>query len=439
MSTKYNVRVSVIAAAVMAGATGNAMAATRVDYSFDVGVENNDNVAYTLLDPVTQRYLRAGFGFSITESSSTLHLNLIGRGDYRDYHGMYTGTLDGQLGGQLDWAVVPNRLLLTVENNLSLQPVDALSADSPGNRQQVNVFGLGPTLLFDMPSAIRGRAELRFVDNQAQVSSQYNSQQVAAAVRAIKELSPATRVSANVQMQQVNFDDKTAARDYDRYDLFARISRSLAHFELGADLGYSHMSYSRGESRTDPLLQLDAQWRPTASSQLTLSAADQFSDTATDALRGLEAPVGQTTVVVPQQVHIGNAIINGSPYVMRSATLGYSYTGPRLHFAVSPYVQKQHYTDPGLFDQKGQGGSINLQWKIRPSLTLAASAIRDKVDYTALDRQDQTQRIGAQLHYRWTRHLGANLQWERYQRQSSAPGQNITQHMVYLNISYSNR
>jgi hypothetical protein len=439
MPTKYAVRVSAITAAVIAGVATDAWAGTRIDYTIDMGVENNDNVAYTAFDPIAQRYLRAGLGFSVTESSSTLQMNLIGRADYRDYHDVFSSTLDGQLGGQLDWAVVPERLLITAENSLSLQPVDALSADSPGNRQQVNVFALGPTLLFNMPSGMRGRAELRFIDDQAQISNQYNSHQVAAALRAIKEFSPVTRLSANVQMQQVNFDHNTIARDYNRYDMFGRISRSLAHFELGADLGYSHVDYQRGEkSRTDPLMQVDVNWHPTANSQFTLNASDQFSDTATDALRSLEAPIGETPVVVPQRVQIGNAVINGSPYVMRSAGLGYTYTGPRLHFAISPYVQKRHYTDSDLFDQKGQGGSINLEWTIRPPLKLATYAVRDKLDYTMLDRQDQVQRVGAQLHYRWTRHLGVNLQWERYKRESSAPGQNITQNMVYLNISYSN-
>lgn len=442
MPNKY-IRASVITAAALAGSATDAWA-TRVDYTIDVGVEDNDNVTYTAIDPIAQRYLRAGLGFAITQDVSALQMSLTGRAEYRNYQDdAFGSTVDGQLAGLVNWVALPDRLFVTAEDSLSVQPVNVLAPDAPGNRQQVNVFSLGPTLLFSMPAAMQGRAELRYVDNDAEITDEFNSQHVSLALRAIKELSQTSRLSMNAQVQQVDFDNDIVARDYDRYDLFARYSRSLAHFELGADFGYSRIDYRRGESRSDPLLRLDAEWNPSQNSQFTASASSQFSDTATDALRGVEAgsPSGasDTPAEVPGQILTGDAVVNASPYEVRSLDLGYAYTGTRLHFAIAPYVQKRNYVDSDEFDQKSRGGRFDLEWVARPQLTLGLYATHDNLDYTVLDREEKTSRLGATLRYRWTRHLGLNLQWERYKRESSEPGQDLEQNIVYLSVSYTNR
>ena len=73
-------RISLIAAAVLATLPGHAQAA-RVDYTVDLGMERNSNVTMAPVDPIEQRYLRAGVGFSITEGVSALQLNLDGRAE----------------------------------------------------------------------------------------------------------------------------------------------------------------------------------------------------------------------------------------------------------------------------------------------------------------------------------------------------------------------
>ena len=319
-------RFSVLAAAVLATFSGHALAA-RVDYTLDAGVEHNSNVTMAPADPIEQRYLRAGVGFSVRENVSVLQLNLDGRAEYRDYEDdIFADTVDGTLSGRLNWVAIPGRLFFVAEDNLTVQPVDSLVPDGPGNRQQVNVFSAGPTLLFNWTSSLHGQAELRYALSDAEVTDEFNSQRLAAAVRTIKELSPTSRVSLNVQAQRVDFDDDVVARDYNRYDAYGRYVRELAQFELGADVGYSRIDYRRGQSRSrsDPLLRADAKWNPSPRSQLTLAASSQFSDTATDALAGIES---ESTI--PQNVLTGDAVVNASPYEIRSLDLGYRFTSTR--------------------------------------------------------------------------------------------------------------
>ncbi len=427
-------RVSAIAASVLATCSGHALAA-RVDYTLDLGMEQNSNVTMVPIDPIEQRYLRAGVGFSVTENVSALQLSLDGRAEYRDYEDdIFADTVDGTLSGRMNWVAIPGRLFFLVEDNLTVQPVDSLVPDGPGNRQQVNVFSAGPTLLFNWTSSLHGQAELRYVLSDAEVTDEFNSQRLAAAVRTIKELSPTSRVSLNVQAQRVDFDDDIVARDYNRYDIYGRYVRTLTNFELGADLGYSRIDYRQGESRSEPLLRADAKWNLSPRSQLTAIVSSQFSDTATDALTGI-----QSETTVPENVLTGDAVVNASPYEVRGVDLGYRFTATRVTLSLAPYAQKRDYVDSDEFDQKTRGARFDLNWLMRRSLTLGTYTTWERLDYTQLGREDKTTRIGARLEYQWAPRWSARLHAERYKRESTDIGQDVAQNLVYLSVAYSNR
>jgi hypothetical protein len=163
-------------------------------------------------------------------------------------------------------------------------------------------------------------------------------------------------------------------------------------------------------------------------------ASSQFSDTAIDALSSIEADA-----TLPENVLTGDAVVNASPYEIRNLELEYTFTNTRLNFMVAPYVQKRNYVDSDEFDQKNHGLRSDLHWLLRRSLTLGIYGTYENLEYTQLNREDETTRVGATLRYQWTRHWSAGLEWERYKRDSNAAGQSVSQNLVYLSISYSNR
>lgn len=433
MHPKY-LRASVIATSLVC-VPGTAWAA-RVDYNLDLGMEWNDNVTLAPSDPIDQRYLRSGIGFLVTENNSSLQAHADGRVEYRDYEDdVFSDTVDGTLSGSLNWIAIPQRLYFLVEDNLSIQPVDALVPDAPGNRQQVNVFSAGPTMMFNWSPTLQGQAELRYVNSDAEVTDEFNSQRLALALRTIKEFTATSRASLNVQAQRVDFEDDIVARDYNRYDLFGRYSRTRAQFELGTDLGYSRIEYRQGnQTRSEPLFRFDAAWSPNERHRLSVLASSQFSDTAIDALSSIEADA-----TLPENVLTGDAVVNASPYEIRNLELEYGFTNTRLNFMVAPYVQKRNYVDSDEFDQKSHGLRSDLHWLLRRSLTLGIYGTYENLEYTRLNREDKTTRVGATLRYQWARHWSAGLEWERYKRDSNAVGQSVSQNLVYLSISYSNR
>lgn len=431
---RKTIRASVIAGAIAASLPFTALAA-RVDYNVDLGVEWNDNVALSIADPIDQRYLRGGLGFTFTETNSAIQASVDGRIEYRNYEDdIFSDTVDGTLTGRVNWIILPQRLFFLAENNLSVQPVDALVPDAPGNRQQVNVFSMGPTLLVNFSPSLQGQGELRYVNSDAEITDEFNSQRIALALRTIKELSPTSRVSLNLQAQRVDFEDDIVARDYNRYDVFGRYSRTLAQFELGTDLGYSRLDYRDGESRSEPLIRLDAAWNPNPNHSLGVALSSQFSDTASDALSGIQADA-----TLPESVLTGDAVVNASPYELRSLDLSYAYTSTRTTFSLTPYLQNRDYVDSDEFDQESQGVRADYSWLVRQSLSVGAYATHESIDFTELDRTDDTTRLGAVLRYQWAPRWSAAVQWERYKRDSTEIGQNVSQDIVYLSISYTNR
>lgn len=431
-----HLRATMIAAGILAAYHCNAWAA-RVDYTVDVGVEDNSNVALAPLDLISQRYLRAGLGFLVTEDVSALQVNLSGRAEYRDYRDdVFSDTLDGTLAGHVNWTAIPDRLFFSVDDSLSVQPVDALAPNAPGNRQQVNVISLGPALLFNWSPAWRGRAELRYINSNAEVSDEFNSEHVVMALSAARNLSGSSTLTLLTQARQVDIDNDVVARDYRRYDLFARYARSLSRFAFAVDAGYSRVDYRRGSGRSDPLLRANLDWNLTPRSTLSATASRQFSDTASDALRSIATVASDN---VPDSVLTGNAIINASPYVVRSTELNYEYTATRTRISAGAFTQKRNYVDSDLFDQKGHGTHLDIDWTLRPALTIGAHVAYDKLKYTSIDREDKNLRAGANLRYQLARHWHTNLSWDRYKRDSTDLGQNVAQNIVYLSISYSNR
>jgi hypothetical protein len=281
---------------------------------------------------------------------------------------------------------------------------------------------------------LQGQGELRYVNSNAEITDEFNSQRIALALRTIKELTPTSRISLNFQAQRVDFDDDIVARDYNRYDVFGRYSRTLAQFELGTDLGYSRLDYRQGESRSEPLIRLDAAWNPNPNHSFGIAVASQFSDTASDALSGIQADA-----TLPESVLTGDAVVNASPYEVRSLDLSYAYTSTRTTASLTPYLQKRNYVDSDEFDQESQGVRADYQWLVRQSLSIGAYATHESIDFTQLNRTDDTTRLGAVLRYQWAPRWSAALQWERYKRDSTAVGQGVSQNIAYLSISYSNR
>ncbi len=430
---------ALIGASVLAASPHTAHA-LRIDYIIDLTAERNDNLLLTPSNPISLTVLRPGVGFEVSHDSSTLQTRISGRAEYRRYgDSRFDDVVDGSLTGRVNWVAIPERLSFSVVDSLTLQPVNTLAADTPGNRQQVNVLSAGPTLSFEWGGGWRGISELRYVRSDAEITDEFNSQRIDLALRAIKPLSTTSRLAFNAQVQRVDFEDDSIARDYRRSELFARYSRTLNRFDIAVDAGCSRLDYRSdlpgfAGARADPMLRTDLTWRPNDSHSLSARFHSQFSDVAADSL----ASVGENAEL-PTEVVTGDTVVNASPFLERRLETEYTFTTTRWSFSATPYLDRLRYDDTDAFDQNGYGAAIEANWRARRNLMFGFTSALDHTEYVNLNREDETRRYAGHVRYDWARHWSGMLTLARYQRESTAAGQNADQNVFSLTFSYSNR
>ena len=219
---------------------------------------------------------------------------------------------------------------------LGVQPINALEPNTPNNQQQTNVFAIGPTLNFRMGPTVRGEAELRYINSYAEETDDFNTNRGSAALRAIKDLSASTTVSANITDELVDYNDNTVGQpDYSRYNVYGRYTRKWTKVDFVGDLGYSWLKYSGLlEDRDSPLARGALTWRYSDRSTFGLDFAYQYSDAATDMMTGADI------TTIPTNIATGEATTTSQPYLERRLGGSYFYAGERFGFNVAPYLPR---------------------------------------------------------------------------------------------------
>ncbi|MDH5833912.1 outer membrane beta-barrel protein [Luteimonas kalidii] len=432
--TSRRIPTTLIAVA-MAGAVPGAAHAVRIDYTIDAGYEHDDNVTLSAEDQIEQDIARVGFGFALEQASSTVQASMIGRIDHRRYEDVYDNLTDRMFEGRLNWMVVPDRLALVLEDSYGVQTINRTAPGSPDNRQQVNVLSVGPDLQFGLGPARRGVAELRYINSDAEVTQEFNSDRVLAGLRILQELDATRTLSWNMQGQQVDFDNDEFARDHRRYEAFVGYRHVFRRFDMTVDAGYAYLDYEDGQTRGDPLLRAAFGWEPTERSRFSVALANQFSDAAVNALDQID-----TTSGVPASVLTGNTTITAYAYEQRSIGVDYTYTGTRLTVSFNGTAQELDYVDEAASGEESRGAGASLRYRLRPTLVLSGSAYTNRSEFGAPEGRTETDRLYAiGLEKEWSRHWSTNLSVTRYERESSAAVGDFEQNVVYLNLTYRNR
>ena len=411
--------------------------AGQFDYSFYGGVEHSDNINLSATAPVSQWVLIPGLGFDYAQQGATLQARVTGAAEYRDYMGgPYADQKLGELAGMANWTVLPERLDFVAQDYASVQPVSTLSSDAPGNQQQTNVLTVGPTLHFDLGTAMRGQAELRYINSRASRTTEFNSSRGDAALRLMRDISPTSQLSLNLETQKVNFDN-SGQIDYRRDEAFVRFVRRLAHLDLDVAAGWSQIRLAGGlGSASDPLVRANVSWHASARDTFGVSFTRSYSDAAQDLINLAEPVETGSRVTPPLSIQTGGAVIGSGIYLERRVAAHYDYSGERFTFSLSPWYRRLHYVEGSQLDQTGRGGDVGVDYRLSPRLTLSGFANYEREDYTTLDRRDTTTNLGVALRQSMNSHWSWRLSLVNQHRTSTAPGEGYRETEVYVGVVY---
>jgi len=410
--------------------------AAELNYSIYAGVANSDNINLSADQPISQNILIPGMNFSLDQQGAVLQATAAGNVEYRDYLGnRFSDQTQVQLAGQANWTVIPSRLDFIVRDYAGIQPVDRLSSNGPDNQQQTNVFAAGPTMYFRLADTLRAQAELQYVDSYAEKSKDFNSQRSQAALHVLKDLNATDQLSANIGRQNVTLDPRADNPDFDRTELYGRYVSKLSRFNLDLTVGWSKIDFDQAGMRTttSPMQRVEIGWDPTHRSGLALSASRGYSDAAADML----ASPNQVIEGTGRGINISNVVINSQVYLERQIEGRYTFTGERLIFTVAPYYHKYNYVADPTNDQISRGGTVNLDFRLRPTLLLSAVASAEKTAYDTLARRDRSTIYGVTLSQQRSTHWGWRTSFSHQDRKSNVAGQGYRENQVYFAVIYS--
>ncbi len=436
MST-HRTRACVLGSMLAIGATS--ASAAQFDYGWRVGVGHSDNIGLTAADPVSQNMLIPGFDFSYQQQGATFQADVVGNVEYRDYlaHAFDNQTL-AQLAGQLNWTMLPERLDFTVRDAASVQPLSTFSSNAPDNQQQTNVLTLGPTLRFRLNPTVRGQAELRYIDSRASKTDEFDSSRGLLALRLFKDLSPNATLSANAETERVTFDHSEAGPAYNRTQVFVSSANRLSQMDINASLGWSRLSFDQARSVNTPLARLSVAWRMTPNSTMLLRGARQYGDAAEDLINQLDQNPGESALAppAPSNINTGATVISSQVYTERRFEAVYTYVGTRWNLRVAPLYRDFDYINDPADSQRGRGGTLGLDYRLRPRTTLSLFGNTESMEYRAVARTDRTTNFGLILNTQRTEHWSWNASFTRRLRHSDSAGASYHANEVYLGVVY---
>lgn len=409
--------------------------AQEIHWQADLGLEHNDNINLSESDPVSATVLEPAIGFTLRQHGSTFQADVAGRAEYRDYlEGPYASEFRSFLAARGNWSAIEDRLDLTAENYLTVQPVNPLAADVPSNQQQTNVFAVGPTLRFRIGPTTRGLAELRYINSWAEETREFNANRWAAALRAIKDLNAYSAISFNAVADRIDLRDDVALPDYSRYSAFVRYERSTSQLVLNADAGYTWLRYSRaGDDNVSGLLLRGHLARPlTPRNALTLDLARQYTDAAAAMMLGTS--IGER---IPSAISTGDATVTADSYRERAAALAWVYTGPRATVRIGPFHRDLEYVHDIVFDQRSTGAILDSTWLLRPLWAIGFQARAENTRYTRVDRHDHVRDYTLYTGRQWTAHWSWRVALSHYRRSSNLPDGSANANIVYAGLTWA--
>ncbi|MFT3790726.1 MAG: hypothetical protein QM741_06545 [Rudaea sp.] len=423
-----------------------AFAAHAIDglnYSLQVGLEHSDDMNQSAVNPIGQSALLPQINFDWTERGSVLQADVNGQVQYRDYlGGAFDNEIRGQLSGIVNWIILPQRLSFDFEDYAGVQPVNVFATNAPDNQQQTNVFSLGPTLQFLLGSALKGEADVRLTSTTASVTREFNSQRTSGAFRAIRDLSPTDQLSGNVEAEHVHLTDATGGPDYDRYASYLRYQSKLAQIDLDAALGYSKLDFSQAAGRSGVLARGSLTWHATASSQLEMHVARQFSDAAEDLMIDPATLLARTT---GGPIVAGSVPITSQIYLEKRIDVAYAFRSTRFDFRVAPFYEKldysivpgQDFIANGATGQSGHGATLNANYRLRPLWSIGFNASEDTRKYAQVGRLDEDLTYGVDLLNQLTHHWSWRVDLIHNQRSSSVAFQGFRENVAMLTVIFN--
>lgn len=403
----------------------------------ELGIEHSDNRGR--FDPrgPSDTLLVPRLDVTVFRTGARLDLRGVGQIEFR--HSLpdrFEDELRANVRTELDWKLLPGRVTWNFADVASVESVDVLAVDNPGNLQQTNVFATGPELALGTRGPWRGILRARFAASLAEETDEFDTNRTSMLARAIRSLGPTRRVSVEFEAADLRVRDKLFVdAEHQRGDLLARYSTEGASTRLELVGGHTWTDFDTGRSPVEPLGRVELAWRRGNSLRAHLAASHELSDAARDLLMGLET-------LDPEQLErppgIGRRLRVGAEiFILDNFEAGIGYSGSRQQINLTAFYRDYDFgrRNPEL-DFSGNGLFAAFSRKLSGTTTAGAGFTLERRRFKLESRRDTDLHATLFLERRLNRRLAVRGSLARNQRWSNVFGADSRENVLGVAVIF---
>lgn len=419
--------------AVVALGSGPVVRAQEMEtaYGARVGIGATDNIRRSATAETDETIATAGVNFSLAQKSRRLTTDATGDFSYLNYlDDVFDDEIVGSFAGQARLGIVPERFEWLFADNFGQASRQAFEAATPENRENINYFTTGPTLVIGAGSTTRLSLDGRY----SQVSyetSRLDSDRLGGNVALIRQLGSSSSASLNVAYQDVDFNDDALNTDFETREAFVRYDVTGGRTSLGVDLGYTEVEQME-QKDSGMLARMQASRRVSPSSTLSLSLGREFSDSGNlfqqlQSMQSTQAGPGGIQPVQP----------TSDPFTSTYGTLGWYFERNRTGFGLSAAHFDEDYEEDNLRDRTRTSFSASLRRHLTPTVQLLASVERTEEEFGEAS-QDFSELYGTMLlSWQLGRRISLEFQYERVDRDADGLAAEYVENIAWVRVSYA--
>jgi hypothetical protein len=365
--------------------TAQGQGAEPFDWNATLGMDYSDNILRTVdnEESATTAYagLRVNGRLQRPRYDASLKTDL----SYHEYlDSDLTGEVVGGLDGALNIGIVPERFFWLTSDQFGQVKSNTQAADTPLNRQNINVFSTGPQLLLPLGGRTQVQLDGTWSDVYYEDADDADSTRTRGALSLNHNLSDATSLSVSASRERVELDVEAPAIDrYDVDEYFVGYNVTGRRTTLNVNLGYNQLDDGI-DTYGGTLIRLNVTRKIATRSSVGLQLGREYSDSA-DVFQRVQMFGG----VLPTNPD-GSALAD--PFRSDYAYLSWQTDARRMEYRLFARVREErHERLPGL-DRDFAGLDAEISRRVTSSVVayLNAAYVRDELSNVAAPARHET-------------------------------------------------
>ena len=417
--------------AVFAGllAGSSAVLAWKIEPGIGAGMLYTDNARFEANDEDDDVVALGYVGAAITESDGPFRANIDSSVIYENYiDDTFGDKYNVNLRAMAGWEMVRDRVDWLVQDFFTQQSIDSLDANTPDNRQNTNVFTLGPTITLPISARQRLTFSPQFQDYWYENNDTDNRRYSLNANWAY-QVNKYLTTGLGGGITKVAYDDEDKNPNYDSSNLSVNLSGTRPRSTYTASLGTTYVRRDDFENRRSLTGNLAWNYSLTGHSSVRTYLARELRDSSVGLLK---------SETDPDDGDFSNEQITGD--VLRNNIFRLTFRRVDSTFNTEAWteIRDADYKE-APDDRKVWSFGATVDYQVAPLVTTGASGSYNRTKQEDTGRKDETYVLAANVVYKLSRDLRTRFELQYQNRDSNESGDEYKVFSGFISLVYGFR